>query len=122
MEKLLRTKVSIFLLEDALKLSEIDALAKDGQVEEKILSVDELFFEYPKMWTSPKYDVVVHNGNRIQRQMFSQEKKQRNQGDAHDSVERLRVYDSENVFIGIYEYSEERRDYKSVKMFYESEK
>ena len=53
MEKLLRTKVGVFELQDTLKLAEIDELAKAGAVEEKIISVDELFEDYTKVWTTP---------------------------------------------------------------------
>ena len=112
MEKLLRTKVGVFELQDTLKLSEIDELAKNGLVEEKIISVDELFEDYQKVWTTPEFDVVVHNGNRIGRRMLKEQ--------LPANTERLRVYDSEGVFIGIYEYSKERRDFKPVKMFYEN--
>ena len=112
MEKLLRTKVGIFELEDTLKLAEIDQLAKEGLVEEKIISVDDLFDEYPKVWIKPTFDVVVHNGNRVEKRMFGEK--------LETNMERLRVYDSENVFIGIYEFSKERKDYKPVKMFYEN--
>ena len=112
MEKLLRTKVGVFELADTLKLSEIDQLAKEGLVEEKIISVDELFEDYVKVWMKKEFDVVVHNGNRIQKRMFEQK--------LDSNAERLRVYDSENTFIGIFEYSKERNDYKPVKMFYEN--
>lgn len=112
MEKLLRTKVGVFELQDTLKLAEIDALAKAGAVEEKIISVDELFEDYTKVWTTPEFDVVVHNGNRVKKRML-QEKLPLN-------TERLRVYDSKNEFIGIYEFSKERGDFKPVKMFYEN--
>lgn len=112
MEKLLRTKVGVFELQDTLKLAEIDALAKAGDVEEKIISVDELFEDYTKVWTTPEFDVVVHNGNRVKKRMF-QEKLPAN-------TERLRVYDSKSEFIGIYEFSKERGDFKPVKMFYEN--
>lgn len=112
MEKLLRTKVGVFTLENALKLTEINELAEKGLVEEKIISVDELFEEYPRMLTKPDFDVVVHNGNRISKRMLA--------GELPVNTERLRVYDSMGVFIGIYEYSKERRDFKPVKMFYEN--
>ena len=112
MKKLLRTKVGVFELADTLKLSEIDQLAKEGLVEEKIISVDELFDDYVKVWMKKEFDVVVHNGNRIQKRMFEQK--------LDSNAERLRVYDSENTFIGIFEYSKERNDYKPVKMFYEN--
>lgn len=112
MKQLLRTKVGIFELKDSLKLSEIDQLAKEGLAEEKIISVDELFENDPKVQTDPAFDVVVHNGNRIEARMLEQK--------LPETAERLRVYDSEGVFIGIYEYSAERRDFKPVKMFYEN--
>lgn len=112
MKQLLRTKVGIFELKDTLKLSEIDTLAKKGMVEEKILAVDELFEDHVKVWTDPAFDVIVHNGNRIEKRMFAQE--------LSETAERLRVYDAEGAFIGIYEYCPERKDYKPVKMFYES--
>ena len=112
MEKLLRTKVGVFELKDTLKLSEIDELAKAGAVEEKIISVDELFEDYVKVWTKQTFDVVVHNGNRVEKRMFTEK--------LPLNTERVRVYDSENVFIGIYEYSDERKDFKPVKMFYEN--
>lgn len=112
MEKLLRTKVGIFELEDTLKLSEIDQLAQSGVVEEKIIAVDELFEDYFKVWTKQNFDVVVHNGNRIEKRMLQKQ--------LPANTERLRVYDSQGGFIGIYEYSEEKKDFKPVKMFYEN--
>lgn len=112
MEKLLRTKAGIFELADTLKLAEIDALAQEGLVEEKIISVDELFEDHSKVWTKQEYDVVVHNGNRVKMKMF-QEK-------LPENTERLRVYDSKGEFIGIYEFCSERGDFKPVKMFYEN--
>lgn len=112
MEKLLRTKAGIFELADTLKLAEINALAKEGLVEEKIISVDELFEDHSKVWTKQEYDVVVHNGNRVKMKMF-QEK-------LPENTERLRVYDSKGEFIGVYEFCSERGDFKPVKMFYEN--
>lgn len=111
MESLLRTKVDRFTLEDACKLSEVETMAKEGQVEEKILSVDKLFEDWQAVWTLAAFDAAVHNGNPIGRRML--------QEGIPTNTERLRVYDSEGVFIGIYEYSKERRNYKPVKMFYE---
>lgn len=112
MDKLLRTKVGVFELADTLKLAEIDALAKESLVEERIISVDELFEDYTKVWMKQEFDVVVHNGNRVKKRMFEEK--------LSSNAERLRVYDSEGEFIGIYEYSEERSDFKPVKMFYEN--
>ena len=112
MDKLLRTKVGVFELADTLKLAEIDALAREGLVEDRIISVDKLFEDYTKVWMKQEFDVVVHNGNRVKKRMFEEK--------LSSNTQRLRVYDSKGEFIGIYEYSEERSDFKPVKMFYEN--
>ena len=112
MEKLLRTKVGVFELKDSLKLSQIEELAGTGMVEDWMISVDELFEDADRVWIKQQFDVVVHNGNPIEKRMF--EKK------LPVYTERLRVYDSKGAFIGIYGYSEERKNYKPVKMFYEN--
>lgn len=111
MEKLLRTKVADFVLADSLKLDEISRLALEGTVEERILSVDELFREYPAVRTQKRFDMVVHNGNRVGKGML--------QTEVSENTERLRVYDSTGAFIGIYGYKAETGDWKPVKMFYE---
>lgn len=112
MEKLLRTRVGVFELKDSLKLSQIEELAGTGMVEDRMISVDELFEDADRVWIKQQFDVVVHNGNPIEKRMF--EKK------LPVYTERLRVYDSKGAFIGIYGYSEERKNYKPVKMFYEN--
>lgn len=112
MEKLLRTRVGIFSLEESLKLSEIEALAAGGQAEEKILSVDALFEDAAKVFAKPEFDVVVHNGNPTELRMFREM--------PEVTTERLRVYDSQGIFIGIYEDSKGIGRYKPVKMFYEN--
>lgn len=112
MESLLRTKVASFVLENSWKLEEISRMAQEGSVEEQILDVDELFWEYPKMWTEPQFDCAVHNGNCIKEGMLTQKLPQ--------NTERLRVYDSQGAFIGIYQYACAKKEWKPLKMFYES--
>lgn len=112
MEKLLRTKVGIFTLENSLRLSEIAELAAEGKAEEKILSVDALFEDAAKALAKPEFDVVVHNGNPIELRML--------QETPAVMTERLRVYDSQETFIGIYEDPKGNKRYKPVKMFYEN--
>lgn len=112
MEELLRTKVGIFTLENSLRLSEIAELAAEGQAEEKILSVDALFEDAVKALAKPEFDIVVHNGNPTELRML--------QETPAVMTERLRVYDSQGAFIGIYEDSKGNGRYKPVKMFYEN--
>lgn len=63
MKSLLRTKVDRFLLEDALRLSELSKFMEEGRIEEALLSVDEMFPECPKLRMKPGSDRLVRNGN-----------------------------------------------------------
>lgn len=112
MEELLRTKVACFELSQSKRLSEIQKMQEEGNLDAWILSVDQLFLDDTKAVTKPECDRIVHNGNRVRKNMFQilEEK----------NSERLRVYDSNQQFIGIYEYFSEGKEYKPVKMFYEN--
>lgn len=111
MESLLRTRVADFCLADSMKLDEISALAAEGAVEKKILAVDELFCDCPRVWIKPEFNLLVHNGNRIRNEMFQRE--------LQETTERLRVYDSGGAFIGLYGHAQQE-EWKPVKMFYEN--
>ena len=53
MDKLLRTQVDRFHLSDSLKLSEIEALAKEERILERIVTVEEMFSHLPAYETKP---------------------------------------------------------------------
>ena len=112
MESLLRTKVGMFTLDHAWKLSQIEAMTEAEKIQDQIISVEELFEDHRKVRTSLAFDVVVHNGNPIEERMLEES--------LPENTERLRAYDSKGTFIGIYQYSEERKKFKPVKMFYEN--
>lgn len=115
MESLLRTRVDRFCLEDALTLSQIEELRDAGQVEVHVVPVDGVFLTLPKLlMRGAEGDKLVHNGN-----PFPPEKAQAAEDGAKDCphVERARVYDSQDQFIGIYEYQEEKQRYKPQKLF-----
>lgn len=94
MESLLRTRVAGFLLEDSLKLSDIERLKDEGGLEEHIASVDSVFKEYPSVTMKPEFDRLVHNGNTFYRDQTAA-------GCKYDGP--VRVYDSSDRFIGIWE-------------------
>lgn len=109
MESLLRTQVSGFCLEESLTLSRIEELRDEGALAEHILAVDKVFGDYPVLIMKPDFDKLVHNGNPFYRSQavggYSQE-----QG-------RVRVYDSSNQFIGVYEPGREEDLLKPQKVF-----
>lgn len=110
MEQLTRTRVGSFLLEDSLKLDEIEALARAGQIEPYILGVEEVLADYPAIHAKPEADNLARNGNPLfKNQVQESASPQEGQG--------FRLYDSGQRFIGIYEYRTDKRWFKPQKMF-----
>ena len=114
MKSLLRTRVDRFRVEDSLRLSEIEELAREGRIEEALIPVDEMFPAYPKLCMKEAADRLVYNGN-----PFSA-------GDAQELLQeetlcgtQVRVYDSSGNFVGIYRRQEDGQglSYRPVKMF-----
>ena len=114
MKSLLRTRVDRFQVEDSLRLSEIEELAREGRIGEALIPVDEMFPAYPKLCMKEAVDRLVYNGN-----PFSA-------GDAQELLQeetlcgtQVRVYDSSGNFVGIYRRQEDGQglSYRPVKMF-----
>ena len=123
MESLFRTKVSEFYIEDALKLSELEAMVKSyaGDIPKEqwnnkmfpfVRSVDSVFLKYPMAVVTKEHNKILYNGNRLVTSILKEEQ-------AEYRMQPVRIYDEEGHFIGIYEYDKERCDYKPVKLFLE---
>ena len=63
MEQLTRTRAAGFRIEDSLKLDEIEALAGEGRIAERIVPVEAALSDYPALASRPEADGLVHNGN-----------------------------------------------------------
>lgn len=124
MERLLRTKVSKFFVEDALTLGQIEELvAKEGTGMEPaewsaktfsfIQPVDSVFLQYPKAVVLQNYDKVLYNGNRLEKNFF-----QNYQSEWEETP--IRIYDEKDCFVGLYEYKPVQKNYKPAKMFIET--
>lgn len=110
MKELKRTQVANFLIEDSLKLADIEQLMKDGKVESAVVAVDEMFPNAPKVKVAKEYCKFIYNGNTFTKRHL-QDKIDTN------GLSQVRVYDSEDVFVGLYEYDSENNCFKVVKMF-----
>lgn len=121
MESLLRTRVSHFAVEEALRLSEIEQLvaneAKDLAPEDWsrehfsfIDSVDSVFLQYEKAVVKEEFEKLLYNGNRMRPEMFTEYKKEWEQNS-------IRVYDKGGQFTGIYQFMARQGDYKPIKVF-----
>ena len=77
---------------------------QEGKIDEKIVSVEEMFSNYPAFFAQPHFDKMLQNGNPIPY-------KDQSLG------ERVRMYTSSGVFIGIYEWNTSRQQYKPLTIF-----
>ncbi|MDD3278744.1 MAG: tRNA pseudouridine(55) synthase TruB [Lachnospiraceae bacterium] len=113
MEHLTRTRVGRFQVEEAYRLSELEELARAEKVESVLVSVEEMFDQLPKAHTQEIFDKIVYNGNALRIDQFQENELSTVEGDE------LRVYDSRQCFVGVFEYEERREIYKPRKMFLE---
>lgn len=108
MKQLLRTKVGRFLLEDTLRLSDLQKLKEEGRLEEAVFPLEAVFAEYREIRASEEImDKLVRNGNPFRYKGI---------GTVADK-DAFRVYAMNGQFIGVYEYSEEKHMFYPRKVF-----
>ncbi len=114
MKSLKRTRVERFRAEESLTLGKIEELTRQGQIEAYLLPVDEVFVSLPKMVVKESGCRLVYNGN-----YFYSKHVDRTNSDTKENIllGKVRVYDFQNRFIGLYEYEEDKKCYKPVKLF-----
>ena len=128
MERLLRTRSGAFTIEESHSLAELEEIVKnikdasdnssgngnddiDAQLRDKkvLISADRCFMEYPALHCKEKYDSVLCNGNLMRMRHFKE------YIEVPDAINR--VYDSNNDFKALYEWVEDRKLYRPVKVF-----
>lgn len=114
MEELTRTKVGRFELKDSLKLEELSDLAQNGRLEDALILLDQMFSELQSVVPAEKYISKAYNGNDFFKNQLSEDGK-------FCSGEKVRVYDAQGHFIGVYRYMEDRKMFHLVKMFLDPE-
>ena len=114
MKSLVRTRVGVFVLEEAWKLSEVEKMVEEGTLVEHVTASDQVFMECPKAVVKSEFDKVLANGNKLSINQVRFEKEQ-----ALRDSELLRVYDSKDVFTGVYTYLATERCLKPYKMFFQ---
>lgn len=113
MQSLERTRVGSFLIEDALKLSQIEELVQNDRIMEHVIQPDTVFAEYIRALVKPEYDKALANGNRLFADQLRIEGKQQ-----FEHEEPIRVYTSSGIFTGVYRYNSLDRCFKPYKMFF----
>lgn len=107
MESLLRTKVGRFTLDDAITLAQTEEAVQKGTIESKILGIEEILAEYPRVCCTKEGDRLLANGNPLVQVLV----------DAQEKNGWIRMCSSEGSFAGVYQWDEKRNRYFPVKMF-----
>lgn len=109
MEKLVRTEVKGFTIEESLTLDEVEKARDDGTLMQHVLTTDKLMPDIPELHISAKGVKLLANGNKLSADSFVE-----NQIYMDTYV---KVYDENGRFAALYEYSVEKRQYVPFKMF-----
>ena len=107
MESLLRTKAGRFTLDDAITLAQTEEAVQEGTIESKILGIEEILAEYPRVCCTKEGDRLLANGNPLVQALV----------DAQEKKGWIRMCSSEGSFSGVYQWDEKRNRYFPVKMF-----
>lgn len=124
MERLLRTRSGAFSVQESHSLAELEEIFSKINISEEnvaslndskdilkdvLISADKCFMEYPALHCKEKFDSVLNNGNLMRMRHFKE------YIEVPDAINR--VYDSKNEFKALYEWVENRKLYKPVKVF-----
>lgn len=107
MESLLRTKVDMYELDKALKLCEVETLVKEDSLNQHIVVIEDILNNYPKVNVVKNADKLLYNGNKLNFKSVV----------PTNVKESVRVYDSKDNFVALYEYDNKYNEYKPIKMF-----
>ena len=109
MEKLVRTEVKGFTIEESLTLDAVEKARDDGTLMQHVLTTDKLMPDIPELHISEKGAKLLANGNKLSADSFVENQVYR------DTY--VKVYDENDRFAALYEYSDEKRQYVPFKMF-----
>lgn len=109
MERLVRTEVKGFRIEDSLKLSDVERLRDEGRLMDYVMTTDRLLPDTPELHVKETAARLLANGNKLKASAFEENHVYRGTY--------VRVYDMDGRFAALYEYSEEKGEYVPFKMF-----
>lgn len=112
MKSLIRTRVSKFVIQDSLKLSNVEELRDSKSLDSYIIKIEDMFLECSKIVVTEEFTKFIYNGNIISKDMLLNK-------NLVGTTKQVRVYDYLNHFVGLYELQENDITYKPVKMFLE---
>lgn len=105
MAELLRTATGAFTLENAVKLSELKALAEQNRTEEILLTMEEAIKEFPAIHIAAESTKLLYNGGKIFERFFTKKSRPLQVGEI------AAVFDSQNALVGLYEIQQEENHF-----------
>lgn len=110
MQSLRRTRVGGFRLEEAYTLAQLERLRDTGTLGEALLAVDSVFTDCPALHVREEFRGLADNGNAfLPEQTWEKE--------LYAPERWVRVYRTDDSFVGVYAYEADRGRYRPVKMF-----
>ncbi|MCR4932745.1 MAG: tRNA pseudouridine(55) synthase TruB [Lachnospiraceae bacterium] len=109
MTSLKRTRVGNFTIDKALTLDEITALRDEGELLKAVTPTDFAFLDKKEAKIDSKFRKLLDNGNKLSPEML--DCKEVSDGEI------IRVYNDDNVFVGLYTYEDSLKIFKPFKMF-----
>ena len=114
MAHLTRTSVADFRLENALTLDAVQRLADEGRLLEAVMPVDRVFRDLDKIVVKPEAVKSAKNGNALRPNLLVSYSPEDEQDSAqpeqmYENGTKVRLYDENGVFYGIYRYDAKKR-------------
>ena len=109
MQSLLRTKVGIFHVKDAVTLSQLEQIRDAGGLDKLLYPVESAFEECPSLHIQPAHRKLLDNGNPFYANQTVEKK-------VYPPDTWVKVY-GDTQFYGVYAYEQSGKRYKPVKMF-----
>lgn len=123
MKQLLRVKTGSFELRESLKLAEIERYVQLGKIKDILIPADS-FLSYPTWKVQKQQEHLLLNGNPLKKdeieiyQTIQQlSETQQSNDNKISEFNQIKLYTSDGVFAGIYEWKPEKNSYYPVKMF-----
>ncbi|MBQ4417880.1 MAG: hypothetical protein II868_09330, partial [Butyrivibrio sp.] len=121
-----RSCVADFRIENARTLGEIQALADAGSVEEAVLPGDRVFRDLDKIVFAGEARKAAVNGNALRLNQLISFAPDREQDPMeaealYKNEERVRLYDENGVFFGVYRYDAKKRVFQTEKFLYRAD-
>lgn len=121
MASLIRTRVSDFMIEDALTLIQLETCQKEGSLDQHLRSIDSIFPSYPSVIVHEEGYKLLMNGNSIPPSFVSQ---LRGKGTSDNQIPEemspcYKVYDHREHFIGLYRKTGQEGLLKPEKLFFD---